>query len=88
MVARFDEKVKPVLDKLDVRLADALDDAINADPTKLPKFVTDARNIIKEYQDTLASEKIIDDLDANPFVPMAIKQTVTATLATLSKAVH
>ena len=86
---RYSERVAPVLANLDEDLADTLDAAINAtDPAKRAKLVEDAGKAIKRYQDFVASEAIFGELDSNPFVPLAITQTVTATLATLAKAVH
>jgi hypothetical protein len=86
---RYSERVAPVLAHLDEDLADTLDAAVNAtDPAKRAKLVEDAGKTIKRYQDFIASEAIFGELDANPFVPLAITQTVTATLATLAKTVH
>jgi hypothetical protein len=82
-------RVAPVLAGLDERLADKLDEATNAtDPAVRTELIAQAKQIMAEYQAFLASEKIIADLDANPFVPLSIQQTITATLATLAKAVH
>ena len=86
---RYSELVAPVLAHLDEDLADTLDSAINAtDPATRAKLVEDAGKTIKRYQDFVASEALFGELDANPFVPLAITQTVTTTLATLAKAVH
>jgi len=86
---RYNECVAPVLANLDEDLADTLDAAINAtDPAKRAKLVEDAGKTIKRYQNFVASEAIFAELDSNPFVPLAISQTITATLATLAKAVH
>jgi hypothetical protein len=85
----YRERVAPVLTGLDERLADKLDAATNeTDPNKRAALVAEAKQIMADYQAFLASEKIIADLDDNPFVPLAIRQTVSATLATLAKAVH
>ncbi len=86
---RYAERVAPVLANLDESLADALDDATNAsDPQKRSELVENSRQIIKKYQDFMASEPIFGELDANPFVPLAITQTMTATLATLASAIR
>jgi hypothetical protein len=86
---RYSDLVAPVLAHLDEDLADTLDAAINAtDPATRAKLVDDAGKTIKRYQDFVASEAIFAELDSNPFVPLAISQTITATLATLAKAVH
>jgi hypothetical protein len=87
--ARYAERVAPVLANLDEALADTLDMATNAtDPTQRTKLVTESRQIIKRYQDFMASEPIFGELDANPFVPLTITKTMTVTLATLAAAVR
>jgi hypothetical protein len=87
--ARYAERVAPVLANLDEALADTLDMATNAtDPTQRTKLITESRQIIKRYQDFMASEPIFAELDANPFVPLTITKTITATLTTLAAAVR
>ena len=86
---RYTEKVAPVLANLDERLADKLDEATNAtDPQQRAALVAEAKKIMQDYETYLAGEKIIADLDTNPFVPVAIQQTIAGTLATLEKTVH
>jgi hypothetical protein len=86
---RYTEKVAPVLANLDESLADKLDEATNAtDPTKRAALVAEAKKIMQGYGAYLAGEKIIADLDTNPFVPLAIQQTIAATLTTLEKTVR
>ena len=88
--ASYDDRVSKKLDVLDESLADLLDDASNtADPEVRATKVQAARDKIAEYQGYVASEsKLFDDLDSNPFVPLAIKATLTKTLSTLSAAVR
>ena len=86
---RYRERVAPVLGTLDESLADKLDEATNAtDAAQRAKLVEEAQAIMQRYETYLAGEKIIADLDSNPFVPLAIQQTISATLTALSKAVH
>ena len=59
----------------------------NTDPAQHAKLVVEAKKIIQGYESYLASEPLIAKLDANPFVPLAIQKTLTATLTTLSKVV-
>lgn len=85
----YRDRVAPVLVGLDARLADKLDEATNAtDAAARAKLVAEAQQIMADYQGFLASERIIADLDDNPFTPLAIRQTISATLTTLQKAVH
>jgi hypothetical protein len=77
-----------VLGTLDERLADALDEAVNAaDAAVRAKHVADARAIMGQYAQYLGSQ-IVTDLDTNPFMPIAIKATIGGTLSALSKAVR
>ncbi len=81
--------VTPVLESLDESLADKLDEATNAsDPAARAKLVAEAHAIMQRYQAFLANEPVIAALDANPFMPLAIRSTFTATLTTLSQAVR
>jgi hypothetical protein len=85
----YKARVAPVLEALDERLADALDAATNAtDPAERAKLVAEAKEILGDYTTFLNSDTTIKDLDDNPFVPLSIGATISATLSTLSKAVH
>lgn len=85
----FRSRVAPVLATLDESLADKLDEVANAtDPTVRAGLVTEAKAIMQRYQSYLSSESLIADLDDNPFAPLTIQQTISATLSALEKAVH
>ena len=87
--AEYTELVAPVLATLDESLADKLDEATNAsNPAARAKLVEEAKTIIQRYQNYLAGEPVIVTLDTNPVMPLAIRQTLTTTLTTLSQAVH
>lgn len=82
-------KTAPVLAALDEELADRLDEATNeTDPTKRQALIAAARQAIARYQAFVAQDKVIADLDANPFVPLTIGATLGATLNTLAAAVR
>lgn len=82
-------RVAPVLAALDESLADKLDEATNAtDAAVRAGLVAEAKAIMQRYQSYLGSESLIKDLDDNPFVPLTIQQTISATLSALEKAVH
>ncbi len=82
----FHSQVEPVLGTLDEALAHKLDECAKAtDAVTHGKIVQEAREIIGRYEGYLASEQLIAKLDANPFEPLAIQKTLTATLETLSK---
>jgi hypothetical protein len=86
---QFQARVAPLLGTLDESLADKLDAASNAaDAQQRSELVEEARQIIERHRDYLAASPIIADLDANPFVPLAIQKTVATTLAALSNTVQ
>jgi hypothetical protein len=58
-----------------------------ADPAQHAKLVGEARQIMQRYQSFVASDPTLTELDANPFVPLAIQKTLTTTLSVLSKAI-
>ncbi len=89
---RYKEKVAPLLNAWDTSLAVTLAQAAKAaqasDSAARSKLIGEAKAIMMRYAKVVASEKIIGDLDNNPFTPLAIQKTVAGTLAILSKTVH
>lgn len=78
-------KLDGVLAMFDESLNDTLDSALNAtDPAAKQGFHDEARAIIARYQGFLASDPIVKELDANPFVPITVQATLTSTLSTLA----
>ena len=87
--AAFQDRVEKVLTALDESLAHTLDAAQQeADPQRHAKLVGDARRIIQQYETYVAGEPTLAELDTNPFVPLAIRPTLTKTLAALSRAIR
>jgi hypothetical protein len=87
--ARYAERVAPILSNLDEELADTLDMATNAtDPEERGKLVAQSQEVIQRYQNFMKSDPMINELDTNPFVPLAIAKTMDATLATLAAAIR
>lgn len=86
--AAFKTRADQVLGALDEALAEKLDEVTrNAEASQHAKLVQEARQIIQRYEATIASDATIAALDANPFAPLAIRKTLTATLSALSKAI-
>lgn len=84
----FRTTVEPVLGNLDHTLLDKLDEVGEAaDAASHSKLVSEAQAIINKYQGYLGSEPLIAKLDENPFVPLALEKTLTASLGVLAKAV-
>jgi len=87
--AKFNATTGPVLEKFDDRLLDLLDDAMAVpEGAEREALITQGRAVMKEYLSFAMTDALIGDLDANPFVPLAIRDTVIATLAALSKSLH
>ncbi len=85
----YQTNIEPLLQTLDERLAEILDDATKeADPQIRAEHVAKAQATIKSYQDFVAKEDLFKALDANPFVKVTITPVVTKTLAALAAAVH
>ena len=77
-----------MMEKFDESLSEKLDEVSKTtDAGAHAKLVDEARKIIDGYEQMLGSEPLIAKLDDNPFVPLAIEKTLTASLAALSKAV-
>ena len=87
--AKFLAKVAPVTTQFDDRIVTVLDDlAKTTDAAARDGLVTQARALIKTYLSFAMADPFIGELDANPFVKLAIRPMVTGTLSNLSKAVH
>ncbi len=69
-----------VLDVLDERLIDKLDEALNADGDKRRALHGEAREIIDEYLDFVNSEPLMQDIDDSGFVDLQIRSTLTTRL--------
>jgi len=84
-VAKGVRKLDQVLEVFDESLNDALDAALNsADPDVKKRHHDEARDIIAKYQGFLKSDAMVRELDANPFVPIAVQSTLSSTLAVLA----
>jgi hypothetical protein len=73
-----------VLDVLDERLIDKLDEALNAEGEKRRTFNGEAIALIKEYQDFVDSEPLMQDIDDSGFIDLKIRSTLTAQLKRMS----
>jgi len=84
----FRSRVETVLATMDQELAHTLDAATKVnDLSQHANLVRNAKQIIQRYEDFVASDSTIAALDSNPFVPLAIQKTFTATLSVLSKTI-
>lgn len=74
-----------VLDKLDTRLIDKLDQALNADGTQRAALHAEAAVLVKEYQAYVDSDPLIAEIDNNGFIATTIRQESVKTLAELAQ---
>lgn len=82
-------RVEPILNELDDSLAAALGAvAANAEPAAHARLVADAGAIVARYRAFVDGEPMIAALDDNPFHPVALRTTLDAALAALSKVVE
>lgn len=89
IAATFLKTIDPVLSTLDDSLAGLLEQAENAeDQEEADQALEQARTTIGLYQDFAASNPLIKQLDGNPFMPMTIGKTISASLAALAAAIH
>ena len=85
----FDSKTQQLMALFDSRLVNAIDAVMANDADdKRDALVTVARDTAKDFLATVNAEPLIDALDDNPFVPLTVRATLTATLSSLSKALQ
>ena len=84
-VASGVRKLDRVLELFDESLADTLDAALNAsDASTKQRLHDEARALITRYEGFLASDAMVRELDANPFVPIAVQSTLSSSLKVLA----
>ena len=74
-----------ILEVLDERLIDKLDDAYNAEGDKRKALSGEAIAIIDEYMDFVNSEPLMQDIDDSGFVDLKIRSTLTSQLKSMSE---
>ena len=85
----FQARVETVLNTLDEGLAHTLDAVNNAkDPSQRTQLVQQAQQMLQKYQQHVASDPTIAALDNNPFVPLSVQKTMTATIAALARSIR
>jgi hypothetical protein len=84
----FRATTAPVLRTLDASLAVKLEAAGKAAQAEArQKLVAEALGVIDGYR-TYAADKLLADLDNNPFVPLSLQASLNATLAELAAEIH
>jgi hypothetical protein len=84
-VAKSVRQFDRVLALFDESLSDKLDGALNsADEAEKQRWHAEARTVIEKYQGYLADDPLVQALDDNPFLPVAVRATLDKTLSTLA----
>ena len=74
-----------ILEKLDERLIKKLDEALNAEGAERARLNREARDIVREYQATVATDKMLGRIDLNGFAKTSIRDGAERTLAVLAR---
>jgi hypothetical protein len=74
-----------ILDKLDTRLIDKLDEALNAaDPAQRQAKHVEAKGLVQEYLAFVNTDPLLAEIDDNGFTATKVRATVLAALTALS----
>ncbi len=89
VLARFNDTVAPVLARFDERLEDAVDRVLGEnDADARGERVKEAKGVVKDCLSFAMTDKLIAELDGNPFVKLDIRGATTGALAALAKAMQ
>ena len=89
IVQALQQKIHGMFDKFDDGLEHILHGVNNAkDHEQRDKLVQQAHAMLQKYEQHIAADPAIAAVDKNPFVPMAIKKTMSATLGALMKSIR
>ena len=88
-IKRSVRKLDGVMELFDDSLSDALDQALKAeDGGGKQQLHDEVCAILDRYQRYLTTEPIVTALDSNPFVPIKVQATLSASLSTLKAKIH
>jgi hypothetical protein len=78
-------QLSSILEKLDSRLIDKLDEALNAqDPAERQRVHLQAKGIVSEYMAFVNDSPLMADIDDSGFTPVAVRKTALSALTLLS----
>jgi hypothetical protein len=83
-VASSVKQVYAILDQLDERLIDKLDEALNANEQERDLRHAEAMGIVKEYLRFVAADPMLKEIDENGFTKTTIRASVVKTLTDLA----
>ncbi len=84
----FGTAVQPLLETLGDELTELLDRAEKADGGERNTVMAEVQRVIASHTQYVSSNPVISHLDDNPFLPVSIGKTLSATLSTLSAIVR
>lgn len=73
-----------VLEKLDTRLIDKLDDALNAEAAPRLKLQEQAYDLVAEYREYVDTDPLMQDIDRSGFLRSSIRKRLVSTLDELA----
>jgi hypothetical protein len=84
-VVKATTKLDDILKVFDDDLIVVMDDLLNAnDDTQRKSLHIKARNTLARYQQSLKSDKLVAQLDDNPFVSIAVHKTLSDAVNTMT----
>jgi hypothetical protein len=84
-IATAVKQLHKMMEKLDTRLIDKLDEALNAkEPSERESRHTEAAGIIKEYKAFVDGDAMLAEIDSNGFTNSSIRTSVVSTLSELA----
>lgn len=85
----FQDRIWPLEQRIrDAAITHALQDLDKAaDAEQRSKLLAEAKDILAQQRALIDGEKLLQDIDNNPFVPLTIHKTVSATLTALEAAI-
>ena len=85
----FNRAVAPLLTTVDRSLSDMLARAAKAGSAEEhERVLEEARATVKKFSKFAQAHPVIDHLDSNPFVPMAVGKTLNTTLSAVASIIH
>jgi hypothetical protein len=84
--AELADQVAAELEALNDELADAIDEAINTSRDARAPYTAATKRLIDAYLKTISEDALMKHVDANPFVPVGISQTLTVALTNIREA--
>ncbi len=79
--------LESILDRLDARLTDQLHAYARLDGSRRREAAAAIRDTLQDYRDFAAGSPLVQEIDDNPFVPVAVRKTIEASISALSRSI-